>query len=188
MNRIPRAFTALALSALTVTALAASSPYTVSRDAQAQASFNFTVTLIPVPGTVKGVTAALSVNPDDLSRTTGTVTVDLRTLETGIALRDDHAKGFLGVINHPKAVFTLTGITGAPKLEAGKTVTATANGRFELNGISTPLRAPVTLRRSKQSIAVSTAFNVALADHRIEILGADPNVGVKVNFTLAPNP
>jgi polyisoprenoid-binding protein YceI len=184
--RIRLALSGLLLSTLAVTALASSQTYSTLQSAPAAAEFNFRVTLIPVPGKVNGVNAALNFDADKLSAASGTVTVNLNKLETGIELRDEHAKGYLGTDKHPNAVFTLSRITGATKLELGKSVTATAIGSFNLNGIAKPLNAPITLKRSGNSVAVSTAFNVALADHKIEIFGADPLVDVKVNFTLAP--
>jgi polyisoprenoid-binding protein YceI len=192
MKRFPTSPARLAIAAaiaasLTVTALASSQRYTVASAAPATASFNFRVTLIPVPGTVNAVKAALNFDPQNLARTSGTVTVDLTKLQTGIELRDEHAKGYLGADKHPNAVFTLSRITGVTRLEIGKTVNATAVGSLALNGISTPLSAPVTLQRTGERVAVTTAFNVALKDHRIEIFGADPLVDVKLNFTLAPN-
>jgi polyisoprenoid-binding protein YceI len=184
--RVRLALGALLLSTLAVTAIASSQTYSVAQNAPAAAEFNFRVTLIPVPGKVSGVSGALNFNADNLSTANGTVTVNLNTLQTGIELRDEHAKGYLGADKHPNAVFTLSKITGATKLEVGKSITATAVGSFNLNGIAKPLSAPITLKRSASGVAVSTAFNVALADYKIDIFGADPLVDVKVNFTLAP--
>jgi polyisoprenoid-binding protein YceI len=185
-SRIRPALGALLLSTLAVTAFASSQTYGIAQNAPAAAEFNFRVTLIPVPGKVNAVSAALNFDVDNITRANGTITVNLNKLQTGIELRDEHAKGYLGTDKHSNAVFTLSKITGATKLEVGKSVTATAVGSFNLNGIAKPLSAPITLKRNGNSVAVSTAFNVALADHKIEIFGADPLVDVKVNFTLAP--
>jgi polyisoprenoid-binding protein YceI len=187
-KHIRTALTALlTTTALGLTALAANQPYSVTSTPAASAEFNFRVTLIPVPGKVNAVTAALSVDPKNLSKTSGKVSVNLTKLDTGIGLRDEHARGYIGADKHPNAVFTLVKITGATTLEAGKEISATAVGQFDLNGISKPLSAPITLRLEGNRINVSTSFDVTLADHKIEIPGADPKVDVKVNFSLEPN-
>jgi polyisoprenoid-binding protein YceI len=187
-NRLARpALVALLSATLTVTALAASQPYRVSEVTPASAEFNFRVTLIPVPGHINAVRASLKLDPKDLSKASGTVSVNLAKLDTGIGLRDEHARGYLGADQHPNAVFTLTRVTGATTLTPGKDTTATAIGRFELNGIAQPLSAPLTLHLDGKRVGVSTAFNVTLADHKINIPGADPTVDVKVNFNLEPS-
>lgn len=180
-------FATVLTAALTVTALAANQPYRVARATPASAEFNFRVTLIPVPGQINAVTAKLNLDPQNLANTSGAVSVDLRKLDTGIGLRDEHARGYLGADKHPNAVFTLSRVTGVTKLTAGKAVKATAIGTFNLNGISRALSAPITLELTGKRVKVSTAFNVILGDHKISIPGADAAVDVKVNFSLEPN-
>ena len=176
----------LAITALGITALAANQNY-INNPSTSSAEFNFRVTLIPVPGKINAVSANLNFDPKNISKTSGKVSVNLAKLDTGIGLRDEHARGYLGAEKHPNAVFTLVKITGLNSLEAGKEANATAVGHFDLNGISKPLSAPITLKLQGNRINVSTAFDVTLADHKIEIPGADPKVDVKVNFTLEPN-
>jgi polyisoprenoid-binding protein YceI len=179
---------AVLTAALTITALAANQPYTIANQPTATAEFNFRVTLIPVPGHVNAVSAKLNFDPKNLFKTTGSISVNLAKLETGIGLRDEHAKGYLGADKHPNAVFKLERIAGIKALEAGKETKATAIGTFDLNGIATPLSAPITLKLEGKRVKVSTAFNVTLGDHKISIPGSDPKVDVKVNFTLEPQP
>lgn len=175
----------LAITALGITALAANQNY-INNPSTSSAEFNFRVTLIPVPGKIKAVSANLNFDPKNISKTSGKVSVNLAKLDTGIGLRDEHARGYLGAEKHPNAVFTLVKISGATTLEAGKEVKGTAVGQFDLNGIAQPLSAPITLKLEGKHVNVSTAFDVTLADHKIEIPGADPKVDVKVNFTLEP--
>jgi polyisoprenoid-binding protein YceI len=185
-----RTLATLAVMALTValtgTVLAANKTYSIASSVAATAEFNFSVTLIPIPGRINAVTAALSFDPQNLAKTSGAVNVALAKLDTGIGLRDEHARGYLGASKHPNAVFTLTRIVGASALVAGKEVKGTALGRFSLNGIAVPLSAPITLKLTGKLVSVSTNFTVAFANHNISIPGADQTVTVKVNFSLEP--
>jgi polyisoprenoid-binding protein YceI len=174
------------ITALSITALATNQNYTINTPSTASAEFNFRVTLIPVPGKINAVSANLNFDPKNLSKTSGKVSVNLAKLDTGIGLRDEHARGYIGAEKHPNAIFTLKSITGIANLEAGKEVKGTAIGQFNLNGIAQPLSAPITLKLEGKRINVSTTFDVTLTDHKIEIPGADPKVDVKVNFTLEP--
>jgi polyisoprenoid-binding protein YceI len=171
-------------TALSITALAANQNYSITNTPTASAEFNFRVTLIPVPGKINAVSTNLNFDPKNLSKTNGKVLVNLAKLDTGIGLRDEHARGYLGADKHPNAIFTLKSITGISKLETDKEVKGTAVGQFDLNGISQPLSAPIILKLEGKRINVSTTFDVTLADHKIEIPGANPKVDVKVNFTL----
>jgi polyisoprenoid-binding protein YceI len=175
---------ALLTTAFGMTALAASQNYVVSKNVPALAEFKFSVTLIPIPGTVKSVSADLNFDPKNLTKTSGKISVDLSKLETGIGLRDEHARGYLGVEKHRDAVFSLNRIEGIKALEKGKESKGIAVGNFDLNGIKTPLNAPITLNFDGKLVNVHTEFEVTLADHKIDIPGADSKVGVKVNFAL----
>lgn len=170
----------------TVWVLRASPPPAVVTGTSGAAHFNFRVTGIPVPGTVPGVRARASFRPDDLTHASGEVLVNLAGLRTGIALRDEHARTYLGVRAHPEAVFTLTRIEGAQALPAGRPVRAFALGTFDLNGVRVPLRAPVTLTLdgAGKEVQVQTHFDVTFARHHIRIPGADPGADVNVTFRL----
>ena len=200
--RTPRSRSRLLLAAAGVIALAAASVYGVQSylgrgpapivvtDTSGAATFNFRVTGIPVPGKIEGVTPHLTFSPLNLTASVGSISLNLATLNTGIALRDEHARTFLGVANHPSALFTLKQLNTAARIEAGQTLQGTADGTLRLNGVSVPLKAPITLREAADGsvIEVSTAFNVTFAKHNISIPGADPQSDVKVYFKLPLKP
>ncbi|BDP43836.1 hypothetical protein DAETH_38050 (plasmid) [Deinococcus aetherius] len=160
-------------------------PITVT-DTSGGATFNFRVTGIPVPGKIQGVTPKLTFSPSDLGAAQGQITVNLRGLDTGIALRDEHARNYLGVAKHPTAIFALSRIEGARTLKPGQTLNATAQGTLDLNGVKVPLSAPIALSYAPDgsAINVSTAFDVTFKQHHISIPGADPQTDVKVAFRL----
>ena len=164
-------------------------PITVTNTSGA-ASFNFRVTGIPVPGKIEGVTPHLTFSPDHLSAATGTVSLPLRSLNTGIALRDLHAREFLGVAEHPTALFTLQKLNLPERIHRGQTLQGTASGTLALNGVNVALTSPITLQEAANGsvIEVKTAFNVAFADHHIKIPGADPKTDVQVVFRLPLTP
>ena len=178
--------TLLALGLTAGIGLAATQSYSTAKSPEAKAEFNFRVTLTPVPGTVKAVSAKINFDPRNLSAINGIVEVDLNKLETGIGLRDQHAKDALGAEKFPKAIFKIKSLKGLKTLEANKDYKATAIGDFTLKGVTKALEAPIELKFDGKNVDVSTAFDVLIADHKIEIPGADPKVDVKVNFTLEP--
>lgn len=178
MKRLPL------LLLLSGAATAAPMHYTVS--GQPMAQFNFRVTLVPVPGETREVQADLTFDPANLQNISGKVLVDLRHLDTGIALRDDHARNFLGVMDHPQAEFKISRITGIKKLISNQELQGFAEGSFLLRGITRPLKAPIKVRFDGKTLQVSTRFDVVLKDHNISIPGADDTTDVMVKFNLKP--
>jgi len=79
--------------------------------------------------------------------------IDLNTLETGIAMRDEHmrSEGWLDTAKYPKAVFTMTGFAlladtrnPAPLVE-GKAQVQQILGTLQLHGVTRPVMARVQL-------------------------------------------
>lgn len=183
------------IAALGLVALGAGAVYVFSTqptqiavsDQAGTAQFNFRVTGIPVPGVVPGVQVRADWNPADLAHAVATVNVNLEKLNTGIALRDTHAREFLGVATHPEATFRLQSIQGVPSLKAGQQAEGVAKGVFSLNGVDQPLSAPTTLSfdAAGKKLNVTPYFNVAFSDYKISIPGADPKTDVIVKFRLA---
>jgi polyisoprenoid-binding protein YceI len=173
--------TALALGLIVLglgASVAAPRAFMIAKTPESSAEFNFRVTLIPVPGTVKGIEAQLRFDPS--------VSVDLTKLEAGIGLRDQHAKNALGVELQPKAVFTINNLTGLKVLAQGIKSKATAIGTFSLHGVKHSLQAPVTLMYDGTQVAVEAMLEIALSDYKISVVGADPKVDVTVKFSLTP--
>jgi polyisoprenoid-binding protein YceI len=160
-------------------------PVAVS-DGSGVAQFNFRVTGIPVPGVVPGVKVQASWIPRALATATATVKVNLAALDTGIALRDTHAKEFLGVHAHPQATFTLKSLGGLNSLKAGQSAAIVARGVLNLNGVDHTVSAPTSLAldAAGRQLNVTTHFDVAFADYNISIPGADPKTDVTVKFRL----
>ena len=99
------------------------------------------------------------------------VAVDLASLDTGIALRNQHMReNHLETETFPKATFTGARLAGFPStLSAGKTVKGKAHGTFDLHGVSRPVEveAELTLRPDGK-LAVRATFEVFLEDYEID--------------------
>jgi polyisoprenoid-binding protein YceI len=191
LNNLARvALTSFAILGGTQVASAQATPakpaqYTIASSSMPKAMFNFRVTLIPVVGTINEVAANLKFDPSNLKTVMGAVEVQLEKLDTGIGLRDQHAKDALGAEKFPKAKFELKRITGLTALEVGKEVKGSVFGNFTLKGVTKPMLADVTLKAiDKKHIMVHVALNVTLAEFKIDIPGADPVTDVTLDFTL----
>jgi polyisoprenoid-binding protein YceI len=99
--------------------------------------------------------------------------VDLASLDTGIAKRNQHMReNHLETAKYPKAVFdgaSVLGPSGA-KLEPGKTTTFDVAGTFSLHGVSRRIRikaAATYTPAAGGTIAFETTFPVSLPDYNI---------------------
>ncbi len=107
----------------------------------------------------------------------GKIKVDLASIDTGIALRNDHMKspGWLDTAKFPEATFEATSV----KHTSGDSYTVT--GKFTIHGVTKVITAPVTLKyRAANSqtkaagfggdvIQVSTKFPIKLSDYGIKV-------------------
>ncbi|WP_230272227.1 YceI family protein [Deinococcus sp. 6YEL10] len=158
------------------------------RAAGGSASFAYRVTVVNVNGSMTGVTANVTLDPQDLAATKGTVTVPVSTLKTGITLRDNHAKGAgaLGTAQFPNATFELTSLTGG-KLTEGQTVATTATGKLTVKGTTKTITAPIKATLSGGKVNVSTQFKFNPYDFNVRYQGGADSVTVDVTFVLTPN-
>jgi polyisoprenoid-binding protein YceI len=83
--------------------------------------------------------------------------VDLRTLDTGIAMRnEDMRDDFLETTKYPLANFTLKSLKSPPKLTPGKTERLIARGEFTLHGHTKPMIVPVDVTYFPSSAQTQT--------------------------------
>lgn len=94
-----------------------------------------------IVGLTNQVTGNFTFDPEDLRKNaSGRIQVDLRTLNTGIALRDEHMRSekYLDTDKFPLAVFEFDSPveTGILNLKPGETLSISLKGKFELHGIT----------------------------------------------------
>jgi len=123
----------------------------------------------------------------------GSLTVDLRTLDTGISLRNDHLREkYLEVdkgAGYDKAVLsdiTLKGIN--PDAAAGK---GSFGASLTVHGVTKMVNGPVEVRTAGAGLRVKASFPVNLPDYNIAEprylgVGVKNIVQVEVTFTTTP--
>lgn len=114
--------------------------------------------------------------------------VSAQTLDTQIALRNEHLRKYLGASTHP--IITLTVDRSTLKTPGdGETVESSATGELSLNGVTKPTKFTYKAMRSGNAFKVQGLMDVDIRDHKVEVpcyLGVcvDPHVKVKVKFKL----
>jgi polyisoprenoid-binding protein YceI len=123
----------------------------------------------------------------------GVLSVDLRTLQTGIGLRDTHLReNYLevqrgdGFATAKLDRITLEGID--PASPSGK---AKFRGTLKVHGTEREVTGTANIRQSDQGLRVEATFPVKVSDFEIASpsylgVGVKDDVNVKVNFKLGP--
>jgi polyisoprenoid-binding protein YceI len=113
----------------------------------------------------------------------GSLVVDLRTLDSGIGLRNEHLRGtYLEVDKGPgydKAVLSDIDLKGVnPETPDGK---GSFTGSLMLHGVKNTVTGPVEFRKSAAGLQVKASFPVNLSDYHI----AEPRyMGIGVKNTV----
>jgi polyisoprenoid-binding protein YceI len=128
-----------------------------------------------IEGKTNNLDGSFQFDPSNLSAAIqGTLRVDLRTLKTGIDMRDEHMRErHLQTDQFPFAYFQLTGVKGLPQEFKGDTTyQAVAEGFFYIHGIKRKIEALLEITRrgeneSSDALAVRAKFPMNLDAFKI---------------------
>jgi len=116
-------------------------------------------------GTTAAVTGGVTGNAE-LANARGWVEAPIKTLSTGNGLRDRDLRATMDVANYPTMRFELVGVTvGSPA--ATDTVTGALRGALTIHGVTRDVAILATLIPAGDTIDVSGAFPVDLADYKV---------------------
>lgn len=107
--------------------------------------FHLDSLLEPISGTANGVTGTVTFDAAKPEATTGKITVTSSSLVVSNATMTEHlhGKGWLDSAANPEIVFELTSLSNVKN--TGTAVSATANGKFTLKGVTKDISVPVTI-------------------------------------------
>ena len=137
--------------------------------------FNSTAKLEFIQGKTQHINGHIQYNPEDSSTPAkAKLRIDLRTLETGIAKRDEHMRdNHLHTTKYPYAYFELDSIQPFVSLKIPDSIyTAKAIGKFYICGNYRKITADLELNRNKlanggEEIIVRAKFSINLDDYQI---------------------
>ncbi|MBR9976432.1 MAG: YceI family protein [Bacteroidetes bacterium] len=113
--------------------------------------------------------------------------VDLRTLDTGIGLRNRHMReDYLHTDKYPHAKFN--GRIVEASSSSGKT-NVKVRGTMDIHGVKRPMEVKGSFSGSGDRLRIRTTFDVKLTEHKIEVpqfmfLKIDENMELALDFTL----
>jgi len=136
------------------------------------------------------LTGSLTAGAGQAGTLDGSLAVDLRTIDTGISLRNDHLREkYLEVDKgqgYDKAVLTTVALKGvSADMPEGK---GSFTGSLTLHGVTKSVTGPVEIRKAGSGMRVRASFPVNLPDYNIPEprylgVGVKNTVQVDVTFT-----
>ncbi len=140
-----------------------------------KATFVSDAPLETMTGKTNKVTGELTVDPADITTTTGKFKAPVKSFRTGNDLRDEHLQGdgWLDAKKHPFVHFEITevvlGKKGNKALKQGKASKVEVKGKFTAHGITKVVTAKGTVNWSGNSIRIKADFPVELTAHEISV-------------------
>lgn len=149
-------------------ALAQSQTFQISR---ARVIFTSEAPLETINGVSRRASGSFQLDPSNMSSISGTITVPVRSLGTGIDERDEHlhSANWLDAGSHPNATFELQSVSGASSMPEGQDVSFQVRGQFTIHGQTNPVTAQVRGRFQDGSLRLRARFSVDLDDYGISI-------------------
>lgn len=136
--------------------------------------FRSTAKLEFIEGKTSSISGSITCDPDDMSHPiSGVIQVDLRTIKTGIDLRDQHMRErHLNTDKFPFAYYEIDSVTGFPVTpSSGIDYPVEVYGHFYIRGVKRQLRADGVVSfggaEAQPHISVSSNFQVNLDDYQI---------------------
>ncbi|MFI5007666.1 MAG: YceI family protein [Solirubrobacterales bacterium] len=125
------------------------------------------------------------------SSVSGSMSVDLTSLETGIGLRDRHMKeNYLQVDRYPRAVLTLRPLDSklVPSGVASGPVNVPFEGTLLLHGVEKPVAGHARISRDADQVTANAVFSIKLGEFGIDVpkyLGITVAEKVEVKATFS---
>lgn len=182
-----KSLTSLSLAALVgLTAAAASATdFEIMTAPVSTATYTSDADLETISGTSVQVSGTIATDLKDPSKTSGTITIPVTSLVSGVAMRDEHMAGenWLNAAKFPNITFAIESLKlkgDSKTLANGTSVQADATGDFTLHGVTKTITIPV--RASYREVPagqvyglegnllrIETNFSIKLSDYGVNI-------------------
>lgn len=164
-----------------------------------QATFFSTTPLEDITGTANGVDGSVTFDVKNItSSMSGTITVTVESMHTGIELRDEHLRSanWLNAEEYPEIKFEIKGIKDV-KSTADNKLTGVVFGDFTMHGVTKEVSAPSQLtylvenEKTKQRaegdlLGVNSEFKIKLSEFGIsnDVVGNKVAEEIEVKFNV----
>ena len=163
-----------------------------------QIQFVSDATLEKITGVTTTVNGEIKVDLQKPAGAKATIKVPVKSIRTGIDLRDEHLckDNWLDCGNHADAIFVITSVSGLDKIKPNEGHEVTVKGKFTIHGVTRDITTTARIRYIPASeetkankvqgdmLRVQASFKVPLEEHNVSI---PPIVSLKVAEVIEVN-
>ncbi|HKO54981.1 MAG TPA: YceI family protein [Thermoanaerobaculia bacterium] len=156
--------------------------YTITVDGKNYANFESAATLETIKGTTTKVSGTIAADPANPAAAAVDISIDLASLDTGIAMRNEHLRErYLAAEKFPAATFKSVSVSGPKSILPNQPIEVSVTGDMTLHGVTRRITVPVRvvvipeseLTRSSRGpgdwIHATTTFPIKLTDFGIAV-------------------
>jgi polyisoprenoid-binding protein YceI len=162
------------------------------------AKFTLDAPLETISGTANGVSGTLTIDPSKPEATTGTITVDAKTLHVENAMMKEHMLGaeWMDAAKNPNITFTVKSLEDF-KMDGTK-ANATVVGTFSIKGVEKEISVPATVtllpgklgdrtggKMQGDLAVIRTTFKIKCSDYNINPKAPTDKVSDEIEVSLA---
>lgn len=149
--------------------------FRVRADGKSRATFVSDAPLETMTGKTSRVTGSVTVDPTDITKTTGSFKVPVVSLRTNNDLRDEHLQGdgWLDAKKTPNIRFEITevilGKKDSRELKQNRDRKVKVKGKFTAHGVTNEVTASGTVNWAGNKLRIKAEFIATLEDHKISV-------------------
>ncbi|MEO8032912.1 MAG: YceI family protein [Acidobacteriota bacterium] len=171
--------------------------YNVAKDGKNIATFRYEDPVETVVGTTTGVSGTITADPSNLATASVEVNVELKMIDTGLALRDSHIRDeFVQTGRYPLATFKSATIAAAAPLRPNQPGEISVAGDFTVHGVTKRITIPVRVVLIPESdvtkktrgpgdwVHATSTFTILLSDYGIRVPETfiDDRIEIKIDL------
>lgn len=162
---------ALAMSSFGVAAAGSTGKYQVEETDESRVQFVSDATLEKISGVGHSMHGQIDVDPANLAATKGTIELDVKSIKTGVDLRDEHlnSDAWLDSKKFPKIKFQIGKVEGASSISQGQAVDLTVKGKLTMHGVTRDETATAKVRMTDKGLKVQANFKVNMENYKISV-------------------
>lgn len=162
---------ALAMGSIGVASAASTGKYQVEESDESRVQFISDATLEKISGVGHAMHGQIDVDPANLAGTKGTIELDVKSIKTGVDLRDEHlnSDAWLDSKKFPKIKFQIGKVEGAASIAAGQAVDVTVKGKLTMHGVTRDETATAKVRMTDKGLKIQASFKVNLENYKVSV-------------------
>lgn len=169
---------------LFIAAVAQAAPrsYSIAGDGKNMAEFRIDDSMETIVGTTSKIAGTISADPENPAASSVDIRVELASLDSGIALRNQHMRErFLETSKYPNATFKSISVSGPATIAPNKPAEVSVTGDYSMHGVTKRITVPVRIVLIPESeitksqrgpgdwIHATATFSVKLSDYDVHV-------------------